>query len=99
MLRLPDPPPQIRLKVWPYPLVDAVAGVVEIEAYSADIMAGTKRVRHLRPPMVRDYEGARYVIVLDDEAVIAVYRVVPRRPLDPDRLLEWPFDEDDVSLT
>jgi hypothetical protein len=98
VFQLPEPPPEIRLMVWLYPHVDAVTGVVEIEAYSADIMVGKKRLRHLRPPMVRDYKGDRYVIVHDDGEVIAVFRTVPNRPLVPERLVAWPFEGDDINL-
>jgi hypothetical protein len=98
MFHLPEPPPEIRLMVWPYPHVDVVARAVEVEAYSADIMVGKKRLRHLRPPIARDYDGDRYVIVHDDGEVIAVFRTVPDRPLVPERLLAWPFDRDDINL-
>jgi hypothetical protein len=84
---------------WPNPQVGKVADVVEVEEYSADIMIGEKRLSHLRPPMVRDYKGDRYVIVHDDGDVIDVFRTVPNQPLWPERLLTWPFDGDDISLT
>lgn len=84
--------------VWPYPHIDTDARAVEVEAYSADVMVGTKRLRHLRAPMVRDCRGERYVIVHDDGDVIAVFRTVPDRPLLPERLLAWPFDGDDDNL-
>jgi hypothetical protein len=95
---LPEPPPEIRVMAWPYPQVDAVAGVIEVEAYSADIMVGKKRLRHLRPPMVHDYKGDRYVIVHDDGEVIAVFRAVPDRPLGPERMLTSPFDRNDINV-
>lgn len=84
---------------WPHSRIDPLVGDVEVEAYSADIMAGAKRLKHLRAPMIRDYKGRRYVIVLDDGDVIAVYRTSPGRPRDPVQLTAWPFDNDDASLT
>ena len=83
---------------WPRTQVDVPAGPFEIDAYSADVMTGAKRVRHLRPPMIRDYQGDRYVIVLDDGDVIAVFRVTVDHPWDPERLLRWPFDGDEITL-
>jgi hypothetical protein len=101
MFKLPHPPPEIRLVAWPYPKVDHAAGTVEVEveAYSADIMSGAKRVRHLRPPMIRLYKGEQYVIVHDDGEVIAVYRTLASKPPALERLFSWPFGGDDVSLT
>jgi hypothetical protein len=83
---------------WTRPPADAAAGASEIDAYSADVVIGAKRLRHLRPPMIREYRGERYVIIVDDGDVIAVFRVVPDRPSDPERLLRWPFEGDDVDL-
>jgi hypothetical protein len=79
-----------------YPFVDG-QGSVDAEAYSADIMSGKKRVRHLRSPVVRDYEGQRYVVIIDGGEAIALYRVVAGHPWTPERLLTWPFSGDDVG--
>lgn len=94
MFLLPEPPPEIRLVPWFSPQVDLLASSVEIEAYSADIMAGAKRLRHLKPPATREHLGRRYIIVMDESEPIAVYRVVPERPTEPERLLQWPFDDE-----
>jgi len=95
MTLLPEPPPEIRLVPWFSPYVGRLGGPAEIEAYSADVMVGPRRVRHLRPPTTRDYRGERYVVVMDDSEPIAVYRVVPEQPTTPQRLLLWPFNEDE----
>jgi hypothetical protein len=95
MTLLPEPPPDIRLVPWFSPHSDVLRGPVEVEAYSADMMVGPKRVRHLRPPATREYHGQRYVVVMDDSDPVAVYRIIPTQPTDPERLLLWPFGEDE----